>query len=49
MDVYADSEVNILDLTLVAQELGTGDAQANVNRDGVVNVFDLVIVAGEML
>ena len=44
-DVNGDGFVNILDLTLVAQGLGTGDSAADVNGDGVVNVFDLVIVA----
>ena len=44
-DVNGDGIVNILDLTLVAQALGTAEARGNVNGDGVVNVFDLVIVA----
>ena len=46
-DVNEDGAVNILDLTLVAQGLGTGDLAADVNGDGVVNVFDLVFVANQ--
>ena len=45
VDVNGDGVVNILDLTLVVQGLGTDSAKADVNGDGVVNVFDLVIVA----
>ena len=45
-DVNGDGVVNILDLTIVAQAFGTGNAQGDVNGDGVVNVFDLVQVAG---
>ena len=45
-DVNGDGVVNIFDLTLVAQAIGTGDGQGDVNEDGVVNVFDLVFVAG---
>lgn len=45
-DVNGDGAVNILDLTLVAQALGTDGLEADAN--GVVNVFDLVFVAGEM-
>ena len=45
-DVNGDGVVNILDLVVVAQGLGTDNPEADVNRDGVVNVFDLVQVAG---
>ena len=45
-DVNGDGVVNIFDLTLVAQAIGTGDGQGDINGDGVVNVFDLVQVAG---
>ena len=45
-DVNRDGVVNILDLVVVAQGLGTENPEADVNRDGVVNVFDLVQVAG---
>ena len=46
-DVNADGIVNILDLILVAQGIGTGELTADVNEDGVVNVFDLVFVANQ--
>ena len=46
-DVNEDGVVNIFDLTLVAQAIGTGDGQGDVNGDGVVNVFDLVFVANQ--
>ena len=46
-DVNWDGTVNILDLVLVAENLGsTGVNDADVNGDGVVNILDLVIVAG---
>ena len=47
-DVNSDGVVNILDLTLVAQQIGTlnpSSRRADVNKDGVVNILDLVIVA----
>ncbi len=44
-DVNEDGVVNILDLVVVAQGLGTDDARGDMNGDGVVNVFDLVFVA----
>ena len=46
-DVNGDGVVNILDLTLVAQALGTDSLKEDVNGDGVVNVFDLVFVANQ--
>ena len=46
-DVNGDGVVNILDLTLVAQALGTDSLKGDVNGDGVVNVFDLVFVANQ--
>ena len=42
-DVNGDGVVNILDLVLVAQGLGTD--KPDVNGDGVVNILDLVFVA----
>ena len=44
-DVNGDGVVNIIDLTIVAQTIGTGGDGGDVNEDGVVNVFDLVMVA----
>ena len=48
VDVNSDGSVNILDLVLIASELGnTGQNLAvDVNGDGVVNVLDLILVAG---
>ena len=46
-DVNADGVVNIFDLTLVAQAMGTNDKKGDVNGDGVINVFDLVFVANQ--
>ena len=46
-DVNGDGVVNLFDLTLVAQAIGTGGAQGDVNGDSVVNVFDLVFVANQ--
>ena len=47
-DVNQDGRVNILDLSLVAQNLG-GDAASNpkadVNGDGIINILDLIVVA----
>ena len=47
-DVNQDGRVSILDLILVAKDLGS-DAPANlrtdVNRDGVINIQDLILVA----
>ena len=45
-DVNGDGVVNILDLILVAQAIGTEKSEPDVNGDGVINVFDLVQVAG---
>ena len=47
-DVNGDGSVNVLDLIVVASELGnTGTNLAvDVNRDGVVSILDLILVAG---
>ena len=45
-DVNGDGVVNILDLILMAQAIGTEKSEPDVNGDGVINVFDLVMVAG---
>lgn len=42
-DVNSDGVVNIQDLVIVANALGT--ATHDLNGDGVVNILDLVIVA----
>ena len=48
-DVNEDGVVNILDLVLVAGQLGqTGQNDADVNGDGSVNIQDLVLVAGAL-
>ena len=47
-DVNGDGQVNILDLTLVGQNIGImplSHIQADINGDGLVNVLDLIIVA----
>ena len=47
-DVNQDGRVSILDLVLVAKDLGS-DTPANlrtdVNRDGIINIQDLILVA----
>ena len=47
-DVNSDGSVNILDLIVVASEIGnTGtNLVVDVNRDGVVSILDLILVAG---
>ena len=49
-DVNRDDVVNILDLVLVASDLGDEgtDLAADVNGDGIVNILDLVMVAGAL-
>ena len=46
-DVNRDGIVNILDLTIVAQGLGTDNLKGDVNGDGFVNILDLVFVADQ--
>ena len=47
-DVNNDGSVNILDLILIASDLGnTGtNLAADVNGDGVISILDLILVAG---
>ena len=47
-DVNNDGSVNILDLILIASDLGNAGTNlaADVNGDGVVSILDLVLVAG---
>ena len=47
-DVNRDEVVNILDLILVARQLGKrvpANSSVDINGDGVVNIFDLTLVA----
>ena len=46
-DVNRDGQVSILDLILVAQNVGKSDPElgTDLNADGVVNIFDLLAVA----
>ena len=47
-DVNNDGSVNILDLILIASDLGNAGTNlaADVSRDGIVNILDLILVAG---
>ena len=47
-DINGDGSVNVLDLVVIASELGSEgqDLTTDVNRDGAVNVLDLILVAG---
>ena len=47
-DVNSDGSVNILDLILIASELGNAGINlvADVNGDGVVSILDLILAAG---
>ena len=47
-DVNSDGSVNVLDLVVIASELGNAGTNltVDVNRDGVVNILDLVLAAG---
>ena len=44
-DINGDGSVNISDLILVSQNLGSSNPQADINDDGKVNIFDLIAVA----
>ena len=47
-DVNNDGSVNILDLVVIASDLGNAGTNlaADVSGDGVVNILDLILVAG---
>ena len=47
-DVNGDGNVNVLDLVVIASELGNAGTNlaADVSGDGVVNILDLILVAG---
>ena len=50
-DVNRDGRVSILDLVLIAQQLGNrvpADSPVDLNRDGVVSILDLVLVVREI-
>ena len=45
-DANGDSVVNILDLVLVASQIGqNGETVTDINSDGIVNIQDLVVIA----
>ena len=45
-DANGDGNINILDLVLVASQIGqSGDTTADINSDGIVNIQDLVMIA----
>ena len=44
-DINGDGSVNISDLILVGQNLGSANPQSDINDDGKVNIFDLIAVA----
>ena len=50
VDMNGDGVINILDLVLVAGQMGqpAADNIADVNRDGVINILDLVLVANQL-
>ena len=45
LDVNGDDQVDLLDLTLVAQNFGQTNSQADINNDGTVDILDLITVA----
>ena len=45
-DLNADGEINIQDLVIIAQHLGTANAEVDQNGDGQIDILDLVLVAG---
>ena len=45
LDVNGDDQIDLLDLTLVAQNLGQASSQADINNDGTVDILDLITVA----
>ena len=50
-DVNRDGRISILDLVLIAQQLGNkvpANSPVDLNRDGVVSILDIVLVAGKI-
>ena len=50
-DVNRDGRVSIIDLILIAQQLGqsvSANSPVDLNRDGVVSILDIVLAAGKI-
>ena len=45
LDINDDDKIDVLDLILVAQNLGETNSQADINNDGTVDILDLIAVA----
>ena len=45
-DLNADGQINIQDLVIIAQHLGTDNTKVDQNGDGQIDILDLVLVAG---
>ena len=45
-DLNADGKINIQDLVIIAQHLGTDNTEVDQNGDREINILDLVLVAG---
>ena len=45
LDVNGDDKIDLLDLTLVAQNFGQTNSQTDINNDGTVDIIDLITVA----
>ena len=45
-DLNADGKIDIQDLEIIAQHLGTDNTEVDQNGDGEINILDLVLVAG---
>ena len=39
LDVNGDDQIDLLDLTLVAQNFGQTNSQADINNDGTVDIW----------
>ncbi len=44
-DADLNNAVDIMDLSLVSNQYGLGDAEVDMNNDGVIDLYDLVIVS----
>ena len=45
LDLNGDDQINLLDLILIAQNLGQTNPEADTNNDGIVDILDLIAVA----